>query len=286
MLGFQLPSSLLTFIKEFDIEKSIIDKLNNEHDLGLGLNPKIITGQFSINTSKFLLNNLYLGLRFGYMKLDSLPYNIEEYIGGFSYNDISLGLMVNYQLIRQISLPTGFLMWRWLTLGTGFIYQKTNIGTKFLFPSIEKDIGPITIPILGLGSINPKLKIDPSLSLDFDISTYTIPLEGYTSFRLLWFLNLAVGAGVDFGFGKSDMNIGMIGAVNLTDIEIPGIDIGTPTPGKLSVSADGDMPPGLFNPKLMAGLGFNLGPVIIDIPVTWYFMNNGYSVGVTLGIVL
>jgi hypothetical protein len=97
-------------------------------------------------------------------------------------------------------------------------------------------------------------------------------------------LNLAVGAGVDFGFGKSDMKIGMSGDLNVTGIETISDYIRVDSPGKLSASAGGNMSPGLFNPKLMAGLGFNMGPVIIDIPVTWYFMNDGYSLGITLGI--
>jgi hypothetical protein len=37
-------------------------------------------------------------------------------------------------------------------------------------------------------------------------------------------------------------------------------------------------------PKIFCGPGLNFGPVIIDIPFTYYF-NNGFDVGVTLGVV-
>jgi hypothetical protein len=245
---------------------NISDTLNKEHDLKLGLNPQIITGQISINTSKFLLDKLYLGARFGYMNMDSL-----DLIDGFSFNSLSLGLMANYQLIPQKKLAAGLLLWRGLNLGTGFIYQGTNIGYKIKLEPTEAQ------PI---GSSGYSLQIDPSLTLDMDIKTFTIPLEASTSVRLLWFLNLALGLGVDLGFGKSDMKVGMSGDVNVTS----NGDIAEMTPGNISISAGGDMAPGFFNPKLMTGVGISLGPVIIDIPVTLY-LDNGYNVGVTLGVV-
>jgi hypothetical protein len=54
--------------------------------------------------------------------------------------------------------------------------------------------------------------------------------------------------------------------------------------GNLSVSAGGDMAPSVFNMKLMTGIGLNIGPAVIDVPVTFY-LDNGYSVGVSLGFI-
>ena len=42
--------------------------------------------------------------------------------------------------------------------------------------------------------------------------------------------------------------------------------------------------PKAFAAKAMAGIGFGVGPVMVDIPVTYYF-NNGLSVGVSVGFV-
>jgi hypothetical protein len=270
MVGLQLPSSPFTIADELE---NITDKLNEDHDLGVGLNLQVMTGQISINTSNFLLDKLYLGLRFGYMSLDSL-----DLIDGFSFNSLSLGLVANYQLMPQKKLAAGFLLWRGLNLGTGFIYQGTNIGYKFKLDPITEDIGLVGFPTLE----NMQLQVDPSLSLDIDINTLTIPLEASTSVRLLGFLNFALGLGVDLGFGKSDMRVGLNGDINVTGNKNL---IKQETPGYITTSAGGDMAPSFFNLKLMAGLGLSLGPVIIDIPVTWYIIDQGFNVGITLGVV-
>jgi len=43
--------------------------------------------------------------------------------------------------------------------------------------------------------------------------------------------------------------------------------------------------PTTFNPKVMSGFGLSMGPVIIDVPFTYYLLDHGYNLGVTLGIV-
>jgi hypothetical protein len=280
MIGIQLPGSPF---KVADDMKNIADTLKEERDLKIGLNPQVINGRFGLNTSKFLLKNLYLGVKFGYIKLDSL-------IEGFSFDEMSLGLTANYQLVPRKKMAGGLVVWRGLNLGTGFIYQNTNIGYKMKLDSIEPAAieisnlqlpGGVLVPSNISGSVG--LKIDPSISLDMDITTFTIPLEAVTSVRLLWFLNFALGVGADFGFGKSDMKMGVIGDITPVFKDVPDGLITQNSSGNISASEGGDMAPGLFNPKLMGGLGLSLGPVIIDVPVAWYFMDNGYSVGVTLG---
>jgi hypothetical protein len=274
MVGVQLPSSPFTIADEF---ADITDKLNKERDLNAGLNPQLLTGQIGINMSKFLMDKLYLGLRFGYMNLDSL-----DLIDGFSFNTTSFGIMANYQLIPQKKL-VDFLLWRGVNLGTGFIYQGTNIGyTIKMDPTgVYSAAVPSELSLAGVTGMD--LIIEPSLSLDVDIKTFTVPLEISTSVRLLWFLNFALGAGVDLGYGTSDMKASMSGDV-IIDVKGNASTV-TQTPGNVSVSAGGDMSPSFFNPKLMTGVGITLGPVVIDIPVTWYFANEGYNVGVTVGIV-
>jgi len=117
------------------------------------------------------------------------------------------------------------------------------------------------------------------------VNTVTIPLEASTSVRLLWFLNVALGLGVDISFGKSDMKVGMNGDINVRGFDSAAMGVQQSESGNLSVSAGGVMAPGFFNLKLMTGLGFSMGPVILDIPITFYLLNNGYNVGVTVGVV-
>jgi len=44
--------------------------------------------------------------------------------------------------------------------------------------------------------------------------------------------------------------------------------------------------PNIINVKGLFAAGFNFGPVIIDIPVTYYFLSNGWSLGLTFGVTL
>ena len=264
MVGLQLPSSPFNIMDDME---DMTDNLNDEGDIKMGLNPQILNARIGINTSKFLVEGLYLGLHFGTMKL-----NMDSMVEGFEFNSFSLGATANYQLFSHKKIAGGLLLWRGLNLGSGFIYQKTNL-------SIPYSLGSITQDESGLS-----LVIDPEILFDIQIKTVTIPLEAVTSVRLLYFLNLSLGAGVDLGFGKSKMDLSMFGdvAVKGAQTQQPGVE--PDKKGNISVNAGGDMSPRFFNPKLITGVGFSLGPVIIDIPITFY-LGNGYNMGVTLGVV-
>jgi hypothetical protein len=54
----------------------------------------------------------------------------------------------------------------------------------------------------------------------------------------------------------------------------------------LTYSLGGKSSPSFFNIKAMFAVGFNFGPVIIDIPVTYYLLSNGWSLGLTFGVTL
>jgi hypothetical protein len=237
-----------------------------------GANLQLINAQIGINTSKFLLKDLYLGFKFS---LGKLPIGSLD-IPGFSFRDLSLGLTGNYQLIGQKKLAADLILWRGINIGTAFIWQNTSMG--FSFP-IPRDSDWIDIGGLSIG-INYDIKAD----LEFNVNTFIIPLEAMTSIRLFWFLDFAAGAGVDIGFGSSTLDV--IGSAKVNFPNIGQLGAVLDKPGSLSLNMGGSASPTLFNPKLMIGLGFGPGPVIIDIPVTWYFLNNGYSFGITLGFTL
>jgi hypothetical protein len=277
MIGLQIPSDPFSIVDELG---NLPKRLNDEHDLKIGANFQIINARVGINTSKFLLQGLYLGLHIGFMKMDDM-------LEGFSFNNFSIGGTVNYQLVPSKSLAGGLLLWRGVNLGSGIIYQGTRIGYEFALNSVEKDVDMATLSVIPGSELSAvKLSVDPKLILDMDINTVTIPVEAITAVRLLWFLNIPLGLGFDLGFGKSDLTIGMKGDVNVTGIEDGNAaGIKQKDSGYVSVSAGGDVFPFPFNIKLMTGIGLSLGPVVLDVPVTYYFIDNGFNVGVTLGIV-
>jgi hypothetical protein len=268
MVGFQVPYELGEIVDIVNDPETILDELQRVGDLGLGFNVQAINGQFMMNTG-FLLKGLYLGVKFGYFNL-SLP-DLGGTVG-LNLNNFNVGLMANYQLIKEKSL-VGVVKWRGLTLGSGIIYQQSNIDVSLALD----DIQAASVSIPGGGSAKVVIS-DPKAVLGFHTNTVTIPLEASTALRLLFVLNLSLGVGADLAFGESSLEMDAAG-----DVKLEGV---AHTPGTLSASGGGGVAPSVINPKLTAGVGLNLGPVILDIPVTWYFAQKGYSIGVSVGAVL
>ena len=262
MAGVQLPASPFSIVNEIE---NISDRMEKEGDIKLGVDPQLINAQIGLNTSKFFLKDLYLGLKFGFMRL-----NIE----GIQFGTFSVGLLGNYQLVNQKSFARGLFLWRGLNIGTGFIYQNTNLSFNLAEDTI--------IESFDFGYGYTTVAMTPKLFFDFTTNTYTIPLEVMSSIRLLWFLNIPFGLGADFAFGDSNLSVG--GKVDFDIIRLPSGWSLSREP-RMSVTMGGKQTPTIANPKLMTGLGLSFGPVILDIPLTYYFLDNGYNIGLTIGIV-
>ena len=256
MAGFRLPVNYNSTQEEIE---NLDDKLKGEGDLKIGANIQTAF-QLGINTSGFLLDGLYLGLRFGYVKIPTIE--------NLDFQILHIGPVVSYQFLKGID--AGFFKWRGLTASSGFLYQKTSLNYSF---EIDDEC---------TSSAGGYKVSQPKLNFNMDIKTFTIPLELNTSILFLWFLNLDAGIGVDIAFGKNSTYLKM-------DSDVIGTGLGTTTGskyGKLVARSGGSMAPTMFNPKVMTNLGFKLGPVIIDVPVTYYLTGGtGFSVGLTLGAV-
>ncbi|MDR1144302.1 MAG: hypothetical protein LBK77_08840, partial [Spirochaetaceae bacterium] len=258
MVGIRLPGSSVS--GAIDEIQNIGDTLEEDGDIKAGLNIQGITGQFGLNTSKFLLDNLYLGIRFGYFNLTAVE-NLE-------FKTFHIGLTGNYQLLKGPNVVSGLFHWRGVNVGAGLIFQRTTLGYTYELDPQTGANGGVT------------LSVDPAVNFDMKINTFIIPLEVNTSVQLLWVLNLNLGLGVDVAFGKNTTTLNMSG--DITGDPASGIH----TPGYLTVDGGGSMGPTVFNPKVMANIGFKFGPVIIDVPVTYYFVGGpGLSAGITLGAV-
>jgi hypothetical protein len=284
VIAFQIPElSIINKVTDVinNSEDDIVDSIKNIFNIPFtfGFDAKALNAQLGINTS-FLLKGLYLGFNFGMFDTDW----IEIIPSDFSFKTMSIGVNASYQLIGQKSL-LGLFVWRGLNLGAGFTWQKTSFAFT---PSLSiNDLEPFPlIPMPSGGDIN--LPLDGSLHLGFDTNTYIIPLKAVTSLRLLGFLNVALGAGCDIAFGGSSIDArGSFYVSDSDDIKqsLPeGVEMDLPS---LTINLPVETSsPGLFNPKVMGAVGFNFGPIIIDIPLTYYFKDNGYSLGFTLGFSL
>jgi len=270
MIGIQLPESISSMMDDVG---EISDSLEKEGDIRLGVSPNIFNAHVGLNMGVFKFipenlgvlkrDNMYVGLRIGY-------FNLPDVIEDFNYKSFTFGLTANYQIVEPIKLA-GLVTWRGVNLGSGLIY---NGATVNIVMDLEDDLNE---PI---GSSGAVLHMEPKASMNLDVTTFIIPLEAVTAIKLLIF-NIPIGIGADLSFGSTSLGFGMV-----SDTEFRNLQSGytQDKKGNISVKGGASNSPSFFNFKIMTGLGISAGPVVFDIPITWY-PGSGYNFGVTVGAV-
>lgn len=221
----------------------------------------------------FISDDLYVNFKVGAISLD------ETLLGdGISYSAFNIGALVNYQLLETRQLPLGFLRWRGLSLGSGIIYQQNELTFDLAFGAVSQAVDSD-----GDSTDDTTITVDPVLSAVASSNSVVIPLEANTGLRILWLIDVAVGAGVDVSFGGSEVDLQINGPVTIV---APAA--GTATDGSVNVgtgtSGDG---PDIIRPRVMGSVGVNLGPVKVGVPAMLYFDEDGNTglIGLNVGIV-
>ena len=287
MIGGKVPDSYKDVQTLFSDPTEFWDRMKEEGDLSVGLGAQALSVQIGLNTSEYLVNGLYLGLKAGYLRIDG---DVPK-LGPASVGALAIGAMGNYQLIgHKLGGP---LLWRGINVGTGIVYNRLDLGISYALDSDKTKTNHMVEDSFTGAKVYADVSMKPSIKLDFNVSTIRIPLELMTSVRLLWIFNVALGAGIDLGFGSTVLSAS--GAIDECRIENMMVDVGggkVPLTGftqtkdaSISVTMSGMSGPSFLNPKIMLGTGVTLGPVIIDFPVTYYFLSNGFNAGITVGVV-
>ena len=246
MAAAQVPATTT----DLSYYKKIGERLQKEGDLYAG----VAWNAWSLSVGfKIPLTDLYLTGKFGKLK-----YTYDDY----KIDGMHAGGMLNYQIIKQKSPPVKFVLWRGLSVGTGFLYQYNNTAFNY-------KVTPVSL----YGGI---VSVKPMLGINARTKSYVIPLEISTSIQLLWVLNIHVGGGIDFAWGSSDLRYSAIGMVTAPVPPFVGL-FGAYGRQKGKGSST-------YMPKIFCGPGIGFGPVFVDIPFTYYFMG-GFNVGITLGVV-
>ncbi|MBN2078346.1 MAG: hypothetical protein JW838_05230 [Spirochaetes bacterium] len=242
MAAAQVPATTT----DLSYYKKLPQRLRDQGDLLIG----VAWNAWSANVGVKLPGGFYLSGKFGKLK-----YNYHEY----GFDGTHAGGMLNYQIIAQKAPPVKFVLWRGLSVGTGFIWQTntTKIDLKLSPYSID---GFTFRPIVGLYA---------------KTESYVIPLEISTSVRLFWVINIHAGAGIDFAMGSSRLRYHSLGLITgpLSTVGIYSLY------GKQGGKGSSN-----YIPKIFCGPGLSFGPVIIDIPFTYYF-TKGFNLGVSFGVV-
>jgi hypothetical protein len=271
MVGFQLPKDIASLMDDMD---GLSDSLDKDGDVKFGISPNVLNANvgLSLGVFKFLpehlgvlkRDNLYLGLRIGY-------FNLQDFIEDFDYSSFTFGLTVNYQIIPSVSLA-GLIAWRGVSLGSGLLYNHSKTSISMAVTDTEPQ------DIVGYDS---KLAFkDPRVSINLTTNTFTIPLEAVTAIKLVIF-NIHFGLGADLAFGATTFGAGITTA---TEYENLPDNFQKDKEGQVTANGELSILPSFFNFKIMTGLGITAGPVVFDIPIT-YYPASGYSIGLTIGAV-
>jgi len=276
MAGVQLPTGISSMMDDID---RLSDSLEKDGDIKLGLNPNLFNVNVGLNMGIFKFipenlgiikrDNLYIGLRVGYFNLSEIELG-EDF--KFSYNNFTFGVTANYQLIPSISLA-GLIVWRGVNIGSGVVYNRSKLNFTIPVDDIRESIN--------YSGYNASIVLkDPTASLDLATNTVIIPLEAITAVKLL-FINIPLGIGADLSFGSTSLGAGVTSSIHLEDL--PSY-FHEDKKGDIAVNGELSNSPSFFNFKIMTGVGFTFGPVVIDIPITFY-PASGYNFGVTIGAV-
>ncbi|PKL17364.1 MAG: hypothetical protein CVV49_11565 [Spirochaetae bacterium HGW-Spirochaetae-5] len=260
MLSVQAPNDDPMFFTELQDELDTGDLY-----AGVGGNPAVVQAGLNLG---FILDGLHIAFKFG--KFD---YGVENSDFKVDYKSNLFGGLLNYQLINEKAILSRILLWRGLSLESGCIYSNNIVSFYKELPSQDITNGGYTV------------RVDKSVDLVLDTKSVVVPIEIYTSIRLLYVLNIGVGGGVDYvPYGNTSFKLKSAGPIEvIADIPTAGLLIGTKGSATINAGTD-DVAPDKYRPKAMMNLGISAGPIFIDVPATYYFTDNGYAVGLSAGM--
>jgi len=284
MVGAQLPTfdtSQMTAIatnmqKDPDVYAGIAASVT---DINVGINAETVFGFFNKDLGK-TLKNFYFNVKFGGL---NTSYALDSSTD-LTMASTNFGIGVNYQFLPATpSIMSGLLQWRGLNFGTGFNYQSNKIDFALTMSKITQEM---KTNVSGT-DVAATLAVTPKVNVGVVMNTFSIPLEATTSVQVLWLTNINFGVGADLVFGSSDVNATVNSPLtvdSITGLNALGVSYAS-TPGKATIDAGTKgISPSLVRARIMSGIGMNLGPVKIDIPVYYYF-SSGLAFGLSAGFV-
>jgi hypothetical protein len=275
------------------VVESAAGDIETEGDIYLGAAVQPVTVSLGININRWIPRTR-VDAKIGFANIAKGTVADEV-----AFNALSVGVGANYQILQSRQLPLGFIRWRGLSLASGILFQRNEVTIEvevadgaFEAQSLTfGDIGFTDPDVLAELRVNEStefgtLSVLPRLDASIESRTYSVPLEATTGLRILWLFDVNVGAGVDLVFGSSDIAVGAAADADFVASAAAEPYVAT-TPGTAAFGISTSEGPQFLRPRLTGGVGLNLGPVKLDVPVMLYFDGDGNSAmaGVNLGIV-
>ncbi|MBN2436748.1 MAG: hypothetical protein JXK07_15920 [Spirochaetes bacterium] len=240
---------------------SIEADLNKGKDIGAGGAINGFTVYASADGASFsdsFLKYLLFDAKIGYFSSGSV-------IDQFSSDSYMFGAGVRYKPFSRINISQNMYM-RPVTFGTGVYYVQSSltVNADNLYKKIHDDLTGI------------QTEVSTDLQFVVSNSSTTIPIEAVTSFCFLDMFSLIAGTGFDFVFGSTDVDLETDSDISVSHDILPIAPIQMPDL-KLHDSKTTENSQ-MLRYKIITGLGFQLKSFTLDIPVTWYPVDDGYSI--------
>ena len=273
MVGAQAPTTNVDYYTNGKIE----DDIENKGDLYAG-----VAGSAAVNVginAGMIIPGLYINVKFG--KFDSTwVYDDDD----FSCDTMIIGGGITYSLFDEAG--TGLLRWRGLTIGTGLVYQTTDVSYRV---DLDSKTDSFTVDPCTGTDVTGSVVVDPSFDITLDMYTLSVPFEINTALQFLWLFNINLGVGIDLVSGNADLELQSVSDATVKNIAYGGTPLPENeyivTPGKVTIDGKTlDKKPSWARARIMTGIGLNFGAVKIDVPII-YYLKSGAAVGVTAGII-
>ena len=272
--------------------------LYNEKDVyfGTAVHPMAIS--FGVNLSDWV-DGLRVNAKYGVFD----PFyrsDPEEAATGPAFRSMVIGVGANYQIIKALT-ASELVRWRGVTIGSGFNYLSNMAVIAFKIEDETKSLRtPVTQTDLGVSfSGAPEtighLVFAPGTEIKAEVhsQSWSIPLElstGLSFIRLLLFylLDVNFGFGVDFAFGHTELALGGVDTeINFEPAAGVSESMISVDPGSANLGISEESRPQFVRPRITFGVSLNLGPLKFDVPMMYYFDQEGMTsvVGVNLGFV-
>ncbi|MCF8059564.1 MAG: hypothetical protein K9K67_09725 [Bacteriovoracaceae bacterium] len=178
---------------------------------------------------------------------------------GLDGDSTSMGFHLRYKLIGGGGAGLGVFDWGGIDITTGI--ERAAMSIKF--------VKGITETVTSNGAT---ASFNGTATVGADITTYTIPLEISTNFRLFYVASIFGGLGMDLSFGKAKSVASLTGDISVTGggTGVASLDLGS------------EESPSLFAMRAFTGIQFNLTALKAFILLNKGIAND--SLGLALGI--
>ena len=246
---------------------SSFETFSIEEDLYFGAAFQGFSAGFSF-PADFLIKNLDISAGFGYSSF---------YYDEINLSSANINLGVAYTLFARKMNET--LEWNGLCIQTGAGWSSNSVNTVYTAEDITQSF---SLDPDGAGPVVPfdvTIRVSPEIDITYRNSQFSIPLALATGIKIFKIINLGVAAGIAFTFGTNSIGVSVDDEIEVQGYlsglveEAPRIVVsGTQTGSSARI----------ITPFTGGNISFNLGGLILSIPVCWDFRNT-LTAGFTLG---